>query len=701
MPSETILLLDPQHTLTTEFEEAAFRPRGHRVLGCDSLSEAIGLMKQFPTTLGVVAMPASPEFAQEAIATLRAAQPRLPVLVLLDQDNPELVQAARQAQANDLLVSPRPAEVDAALERLAAEYSHRPKPGTGELKPRLASLPLTRLSQHVSRLMAQEAALTTLVREAQTALTAIPIPSAPPPGVPPIVDVSPRVRELETLAGLAQGILRHLNLDAVLTAIVEAAVALTGADEGSLMLLDDASGDLYMRAAKNFDEQFVRTFRARVQDSLAGEALRSGEPVLIDEHSPQKITTTFLVHSLIFVPLKGETGPVGLLGVDNRQAGRPLTGHHVVLMQALGEYAAVALENARLYSQVQAERRQLETILQQIEDGVLITDPQDRLVLVNRTAQEAFGLNQDAALLHPLAEAVPHPELLALYARRDTPSPQMRRAEVTLADGRVFHTHLTPIEGVGHVVVMRDITHLKELDRIKSEFVTTVSHDLRSPLTTILGYVDLIERGGPLTPQQHEFLRRVQDSTQSITALITDLVHLGRIEAGLDTQQDLVDLSALAGYAADSLRLRCENKGIHLEVDLPPDLPAVAGNPVRLRQMINNLIDNAIKFTPENGRVTVSTRLEENQVLLQVSDTGVGIPTPEQPYIFNKFYRASNVEDGTGSGLGLSIVKSIVEVHGGLIWVESTVGEGSTFTVVLPIAQATLGDTPDASAPGG
>ncbi|HLC34953.1 MAG TPA: ATP-binding protein [Anaerolineales bacterium] len=700
MPSETILLLDPQHTLTPQFEEAAFRPRGHRVLACDSLAEAIGLVKQFPTSLGVVAMPATPEFTQEAIATLRAAQPRLPVLVLLDSDSPELVQAARQAKANDLLVNPRPAEVDAALERLAAEYAHRPKPGTGELRPRLASLPLTRLSQHVSRLMAQEAALTGLVREAQTALTTPPGPSAPPADVP-AADASPRVRELETLAGLAQGILRHLNLDAVLTAIVEAAVALTGADEGSLMLLDEASGDLYMRAAKNFDEQFVRTFRARVQDSLAGEALRSGEPVLIDEHSPQKITTTFLVHSLIFVPLKGETGSVGLLGVDNRQAGRPLNAHHVALMQALGEYAAVALENARLYSQVQSERRQLETILQQTEDGVLITDPQDRLLLINRTAQEAFGLNQDAALLHPLTEAVPHPELLALYARRDTPSPQLRRAEVTLADGRVFHTHLTPIEGVGHVVVMRDITHLKELDRIKSEFVTTVSHDLRSPLTTILGYVDLIERGGPLTPQQHEFLRRVQDSTQSITALITDLVHLGRIEAGLDTQQDLVDLSALAGYAADSLRLRSENKGIHLEVDLPPDLPAVAGNPVRLRQMINNLIDNAIKFTPENGRVTVSTHLEENQVLLLVSDTGVGIPTPEQPYIFNKFYRASNVEDGTGSGLGLSIVKSIVEVHGGRIWVESTVGEGSTFTVVLPTAQAKQDEPPEVSASGG
>jgi len=700
MPSETILLLDPQHTLTPQFEEAAFRPRGHRVLACDSLAEAIGLVKQFPTSLGVVAMPATPEFTQEAIATLRAAQPRLPVLVLLDSDSPELVQAARQAKANDLLVNPRPAEVDAALQRLAAEYAHRPKPGTGELRPRLASLPLTRLSQHVSRLMAQEAALTGLVREAQTALTTPPGPSAPPADVP-AADASPRVRELETLAGLAQGILRHLNLDAVLTAIVEAAVALTGADEGSLMLLDEASGDLYMRAAKNFDEQFVRTFRARVQDSLAGEALRSGEPVLIDEHSPQKITTTFLVHSLIFVPLKGETGSVGLLGVDNRQAGRPLNAHHVALMQALGEYAAVALENARLYSQVQSERRQLETILQQTEDGVLITDPQDRLLLINRTAQEAFGLNQDAALLHPLTEAVPHPELLALYARRDTPSPQLRRAEVTLADGRVFHTHLTPIEGVGHVVVMRDITHLKELDRIKSEFVTTVSHDLRSPLTTILGYVDLIERGGPLTPQQHEFLRRVQDSTQSITALITDLVHLGRIEAGLDTQQDLVDLSALAGYAADSLRLRSENKGIHLEVDLPPDLPAVAGNPVRLRQMINNLIDNAIKFTPENGRVTVSTHLEENQVLLLVSDTGVGIPTPEQPYIFNKFYRASNVEDGTGSGLGLSIVKSIVEVHGGRIWVESTVGEGSTFTVVLPTAQAKQDEPPEVSASGG
>jgi len=481
---------------------------------------------------------------------------------------------------------------------------------------------------------------------------------------------------------------RHLNVDEALTAIVEAAVELTGADEGSLMLLDEATGELHMRAAKNFDEQFVRTFRARVQDSVAGEALRSGEPVLIDEHSPQKIATSFLVHSLIFVPLKGQSGDIGLLGVDNRQAGRSLTSHHVTLVQALAEFASVALENARLYEQAKEERLRLETILQEIEDGVIITDPEDRLLLVNRSAREAFALDEDAALLHPILEAIPHPELLALYAQRGTSNSQLRRGEITLPDGRVFLAHLSPIEGVGHVIVLRDITHLKELDHIKSEFVATVSHDLRSPLTTILGYVDLIERGGPLTSQQREFLRRVQQSTQSITTLVTDLVHLGRIEAGFDTQQDLVDLSALAGYAVESVRSRCESRAIELIADLPAELPPVAGNPIRLRQMINNLVDNAIKYTRENGRIEVTTRGEQGQLILQVSDTGVGIPLTEQPYIFNKFFRASNVEDGSGSGLGLSIVKSIVEVHNGRIWVDSTPGKGSTFTVVLPAAQS-------------
>jgi|GEM_PF-121238 two-component system NtrC family sensor kinase len=689
MATAAVLLLDPQKAFPPGLIERLFTAHGHPILIAESSAEAIDLLRKFPAQSAILYLVPTPELVLEAAQAIHAAQADLPILVVAEEAGPPPSQTLTKLGASEVLVGAlEEQELEAALEPAFVRLLNPGTPGGdgGPAAPRSADV-LARLSQGLSRLLQLDGSLTSLVEEAETSisqLAALPrLSPAPSEG-----EASPRVTELETLAELGRRVTRHLNVDEALTAIVEAAVELTGADEGSLMLLDEATGELHMRAAKNFDEQFVRTFRARVQDSVAGEALRSGEPVLIDEHSPQKIATSFLVHSLIFVPLKGQSGDIGLLGVDNRQAGRSLTSHHVTLVQALAEFASVALENARLYEQAKEERLRLETILQEIEDGVIITDPEDRLLLVNRSAREAFALDEDAALLHPILEAIPHPELLALYAQRGTSNSQLRRGEITLPDGRVFLAHLSPIEGVGHVIVLRDITHLKELDHIKSEFVATVSHDLRSPLTTILGYVDLIERGGPLTSQQREFLRRVQQSTQSITTLVTDLVHLGRIEAGFDTQQDLVDLSALAGYAVESVRSRCESRAIELIADLPAELPPVAGNPIRLRQMINNLVDNAIKYTRENGRIEVTTRGEQGQLILQVSDTGVGIPLTEQPYIFNKFFRASNVEDGSGSGLGLSIVKSIVEVHNGRIWVDSTPGKGSTFTVVLPAAQS-------------
>jgi two-component system NtrC family sensor kinase len=201
----------------------------------------------------------------------------------------------------------------------------------------------------------------------------------------------------------------------------------------------------------------------------------------------------------------------------------------------------------------------------------------------------------------------------------------------------------------------------------------------------ILGYTELIERAGEVNNQQREFIRRVQISVEQITRLVTDLLDLGRIEAGLDITKENTPVTVLARYAVESLRGQADEKRLTMEVELPEGLPMVTGDPVRLRQMIGNLLENAIKYTPEEGVVRIEAEAEDDQVILRVIDTGPGIPPADQPYLFDRFYRASNVpEDTTGTGLGLSIVKSIVESHDGRIWVESRLGEGTTFTVVLP-----------------
>lgn len=347
------------------------------------------------------------------------------------------------------------------------------------------------------------------------------------------------------------------------------------------------------------------------------------------------------------------------------------------------------LKTKRNTQSLQRERNQLETILTEIEEGVIIVDHDRRLMLANRKARSVFELGEINLTGKRVQEVIPHQELVEALTENVGTSPF--RMEVVLENGLVFNAQITPIPEVGLAVTMQDISHLKELDHIKSDFVNTVSHDLRSPLTAILGYIELIDRVGPVNEQQSEFISRVQVSVHSITSLINDLLDLGRIEAGFDARKEVVPLSAIIHYAIDSLRNRIAEKSQQVILDVPEDLPQVLGNPIRLRQMASNLLNNSIKYTPEGGEISIRIKAEDRQLILQVADNGPGIPPSDQPYIFDKFYRGSNVtSEIPGSGLGLAIVKSIVDNHQGRIWVDSAVGEGTTFTVVLPVYDGEL-----------
>jgi len=498
-----------------------------------------------------------------------------------------------------------------------------------------------------------------------------------------------RVNGMETIQRIGRQVTSTLELDGVLAEVVDAAVALTKAEEGSLLLLDEDTGELYMRASKNFQEDFASTFRLAVQDSLAGQVLRTGKPVVIDEKKPQKIKTAYLVQAIIYVPLVIHGRIIGVLEVDNRHSSKPFTDYHLTLVSALADYAAIAIENANLYSKSEIERNKLETVLKKIEDAVIIIDHDYRIILVNRRAREAFNITDNHLTGKRAREVIHHQEMLESIRFADKPNPS--RVEITLDDGRILNAQITPIPEIGVVVNMQDITHLKELDRIKSEFVSTVSHDLRSPLTAILGYVELIDRVGSINEQQKDFIQRVQFSVNGITALIDDLLDLGRIEAGFDSRNEIIPFSAIISYAVDGLQPLADDKSQQVVLDIPSRLPHVLGNPIRLRQMLSNLIANSIKYTQSGGKITISARSEGDQIITQVSDNGPGIPPPDQPYIFDKFYRASNASSGEmGTGLGLAIVKSIAENHLGRVWVESSLGEGTTFSIVLPITNRDL-----------
>jgi two-component system NtrC family sensor kinase len=329
------------------------------------------------------------------------------------------------------------------------------------------------------------------------------------------------------------------------------------------------------------------------------------------------------------------------------------------------------------------ELQKLETIFQHIEDGVMILDADYRILSINPIVRRAFGLGQKEVAGQNALEVIKHPGLRSLL--ETAPINPIQYYEIDFEDGRVFSTQYTRIPDIGIAVTMQDITYLKRIDQMKSDFVHAVSHDLRSPLTAILGYVDLLDRVGPLSDQQKEFVRRVRVSVRNITSLVNDLLDLGRIESGFEGQKEIISLEGIVNYALDNLKSQIAAKKLQLKIEMPPQLPSLHGDPIHLRQMLDNLIGNSIKYTPDGGGISVKVESRGEQVFVHIADTGPGIPPADQPHIFDKFYRASNVASAVpGSGLGLAIVKSIVESHKGRIWVESALGQGTIFTVVLP-----------------
>jgi PAS domain S-box-containing protein len=334
-------------------------------------------------------------------------------------------------------------------------------------------------------------------------------------------------------------------------------------------------------------------------------------------------------------------------------------------------------------SKLEREKTRLESILSQIEDGLIVLDETRKILLANQAAQKAFGLKQVDYIGKPVEEVFFNPDLLAMLGKSDESN--VKDYEVNFEDGRTFIAEYTRVPNIGSAITMQDITYLKHLDQTKNDLVQTVSHDLRSPLTAVLGYAELVERVGPLNEQQQEFLHRIQGSVRNITSLVNDLLDLGRLEGGMDTQRENVKIDQILKSSLAFLEPLIRKKNLQLQQEIAADVPLLRANPIRIRQLLDNLIGNAIKYSPEGGEIHIRLMSTDDQIILQVADNGPGIPLEDQARIFEKFYRASNVSKvDRGSGLGLAIVKTIVDSYLGRVWVDSALNQGASFFVVLP-----------------
>lgn len=341
----------------------------------------------------------------------------------------------------------------------------------------------------------------------------------------------------------------------------------------------------------------------------------------------------------------------------------------------------------RQHAKAEEELEWLSAVLKAATDAVIAVDEDGNVILLNPAAERTFNLKSDRLLNAPLSSTMSGEPIAGLFLRamhRGQPLQQ----EISTLQGRTLNASLSPVQGVGWVAVMQDITRFKEMEQMKDEMLSTVSHDLRNPITSIQGFVDLISLVGPVNEKQAFFIGKVKKATAEMGSLINGLLDIAWIESGMEFNKEPCAVPDLIETVAHKFQDQAAQKKLSLQTEITDDLPQIRGDPERLRQALSNLVINAIRYTPEGGQVTVRGQTQNGQVIMEVKDSGIGISASDLPKIFDRFFRAENefTQATEGTGLGLGIAKTIVEKHGGEITVESQPDEGSTFRIALPPA---------------
>lgn len=336
------------------------------------------------------------------------------------------------------------------------------------------------------------------------------------------------------------------------------------------------------------------------------------------------------------------------------------------------------------------ERRWVEAIFDGLQDGIMLVDSQEHVIASNSRAGDLLGLAGNVQIGQRLMVLARDYELVDQFRTViRSGERQLRTVHLSLTD-RFIDIAVMPVETEGErfgLVVLRDVTDLRRLELVRREFVANVSHELKTPLASIRALADTLEAGAMDDPDvSGEFLSRIVFEVDRLNALVEELLDLGRLESGrLALDLRAISPLDLVERTVGRLQHQIDNAGLTIDIDVPSQLAPATIDGARIEQVLINLIQNAVKFTPPGGSILVCAREPDGWLYIDVSDTGVGIHEDELPRLFERFYKSDRARRSSGTGLGLAIAKHIVIAHGGRIVVDSTLGKGSTFTVELPL----------------
>lgn len=505
------------------------------------------------------------------------------------------------------------------------------------------------------------------------------------------VNLKGRLDEQALLLQISQHVSAGLTLESTMTPILQGCLQVTGAD-GARLALSEGNGEPPAAFAAGPAAGDMAPLDRRLLELL------QSEPRLVIERlarAQSVVNASALrrpLESLAALAVRQDEAVLGVLWLGFTKP-HHFTDSELTFLSTLAGQAAVTLAKVQLFEEVRRERERLEIVLASTADAVLVADRHRRLVMVNPAAERPLQCEHTSLRGRRVEEALE--TLPALAALFQNPAAQPETARIVGHDGRTYEATSSPLMTpsgamAGRVVVLHDITYYVELDAIKDDFVQTVSHDLRSPLTYMRGYATMLAMVGALNEKQQKFAEKIIVGVEQMSSLIENILDIGRLESGGELERDLCNMGELAESVVNANRTHALTKEITLTAEVAPDLPTVLGDEHLLRQAITNLVDNAIKYTPQAGHVNVSVRVENAHVLVAVRDDGPGISKADQAHLFEKFYRVRKREHMgvKGSGLGLAIVRGVARRHGGDAWVESKLGEGSTFYLKIPASDA-------------
>jgi len=520
-----------------------------------------------------------------------------------------------------------------------------------------------------------------------------------------------RMAELAALNELSKSITTLFNFEETLSSIIELIVKMLKSDMGVLTLFNHKDRLLHaVSPAVGLSEGQIKDFRLRSDEGLTGQVFCKGVPIMmnqIDQSTGALLARAAIpgVKSILAAPLKVKSQTLGVIHVFSEKANNFIE-EDLRLFAILSSQAAVVVNSSYMYQEIEEERKKDDALLTSIGEGVLAFDQNEKIIMLNTTGEYITGYLEEEVLAKSPNEVLQFSD----KQRKPIPSQDLPMKKVLSLGKPVTQSEIylrkrneeffpawlscaatrdADDKVIGGIIVFRDISEELQVEQMKQELISIATHELRTPITGIKGYLDMILEGdtGKVNPETQETIGEIVKINQRLADLVDDLLNVGRIEQGrIEMRPVSMDLDKLIIDVVGELSIQAKDKNLELKYSKTAT-PQVKADPERVRQVLINLIGNAIKYTP-SGQVEVHVETSGKEVVTYVQDTGLGMNGEAQKRLFEKFYRVKNEKTRmiTGTGLGLWITKQLVEKQGGKIRVESAEGKGSTFSFSLPIS---------------